>query len=761
MASPAAVITDVDSANATRLVVLLTGIRDGSDEAISGGETAGITVAQSQNSTHFFRSITGSRDITAYITFLRALSYHNVHPEPTPGRRTAVLQVFTLSEDGLEVASEYSYSFIEVMSTNDQQPNFTQAIYTGSIAENTPVGTFINITVAAFDFDIHGTTNITFRLLDPNNSLFAVDQVSGAISVAQPIDYDTMDSETQFTVVAEDNDGVMSMSATALVLISITDVNDNQPVFSQPLYTANVHENAINGTVVLNISAVDADSGSNQEILFSISDVADSTSFPFRVSAQTGVVFVSGNDTLDFEQVQTYNFSVVALDQGILSHSAVVPVLISILDVNDNRPIFDVSEYTMSISELSNPGTLVVNVSARDQDSGLNGMVRYSLLTGGETFTLNEVTGAIQLKNQLDFENQTRHLLQVAAADLGTPQLVANVSVLVTVINENDNPPEFTINTDSIAIAEGLPAPVLVYHANATDLDMDQIVYTLSSADSAAYFGFTVNSTTGEVFVNQSLDREVMDFYRLVIEATDGPGNDSFSASLLLLISVSDINDNTPQFRELFLQLNVSEAHPPGSFVTQLQADDADLGTNAEITYSINFGNEEGAFFIDPTSGNITVNVPLNHEDRAIYNLIVTAEYEGVPPRTGTAYVGVNVIDVNDVPPRVNFVSAMIMYLENSGTVPILKGISISDDDGANHLITMVTLRLMTTCNVSTADLDSCGNITNCVNLCGELLYLDPMAAVAGGLMVEREYNRTDNGTVTQVMISLCQEYLH
>ena len=101
------------------------------------------------------------------------------------------------------------------------------------------------------------------------------------------------------------------------------------------------------------------------------------------------------------------------------------------------------------------------------------------------------------------------------------------------------------------------------------------------------------------------------------------------------------------------------------------------------------------------------------------------------------------------------------MYLENSGTVPILKGLSISDDDGANHLITMVTLRLMTTCSVSAADLDGCGNITNCVSLCGELLYLDPMAAVAGGLMVEREYNRTDNGTVTQVIISLCQEYLH
>lgn len=753
MASPAAVITDVDSVNATSLVVLLTGIRDGSDEAISGGEAAGITVAQSQNSTHIFRNITGSRDITAYITFLRALSYHNVHPEPTPGRRTAVLQVFTLSEDGVEVASEYSYSFIEVISTNDQQPNFTQAIYTGSVAENTPVGTFINITVAAFDFDIHGTTNITFRLLDPSNSLFAVDQVSGAISVAQPIDYDTMDSETQFTVVAEDNDGLTSMSATAMVLISITDVNDNQPVFSQPLYTANVPENAINGTVVLNISAVDADSGSNQEILFSISDVANSTSFPFRVSAQTGVVFVSGNDTLDFEQVQTYNFSVVALDQGIFPHSAVVPVFISILDVNDNRPIFDVPEYTMSISELSDPDTLVVNVSAQDRDSGLNGMVRYSLLTGGETFTLNEVTGALRLKNQLDFENQTRHVAQVTAADLGTPQLAANVSVLVTVINENDNPPEFALNTDSIAVVEGLPPPLLVYHAHATDLDMDPIVYTLSSADSA---GFTVNSTTGEVFVNESLDREVMDFYRLVIEATDGPGNDSFSASLLLLISVSDINDNTPQFRELYLQVNVSEAHPVGSFVTQLQADDADLGTNAEITYSINIGNDEGAFFIDPTSGNITVNVPLNHEDRAVYNLIVTAEDEGVPPRTGTAYVVVNVMDVNDVPPMVTFVSAAIMYLENSGTVPILKGISIIDDDGANHLITMVTLQLMTTCSISDDELDGCGNITNCVNLCGELLYLDPMAAVGGGLMVEREYNRTDNGTVTQVMISLC-----
>lgn len=758
MASQTAVIADVDSTNATRLVIVLTGIRDGSDETISEGETGGITVTQNQNSTHIYWSITGSRGIPTYITLLRALSYHNAHPEPTPGRRMAALQVFTLSRDGFEAASEYSYSFIEVVSTNDQQPNFTQAIYSGSVAENTPIGTFVNITVAAFDFDIHGATNITFRLLDPSNSsLFAVDQVSGDISVARQIDYDTMDSQVQFTVVADDNDGRMSMSATALVLIGITDVNDNQPVFSQPLYTADVYENAMNGTVVLNITASDADSGSNQEILFSISNVADSTSFPFRVTAQTGVVYVNGNEPLDFEQEQTYNFSVVASDQGIFPRMAVVPVVVSILDVNDNPPIFDLPEYTVSISELSRLDTSVVNVSAQDQDSGLNGMVRYSLLSGRSTFTINEVTGAIRLKDLLDYENQTEHVIQVTAADLGTPQLVTSVSVVVTVVNENDNHPEFILETDSIAIMEGLPAPVLVYRALATDLDMDQITYTLSPVASTDSVGFTVNSTTGEVFANVSLDREVTDFYQLVIEARDSPGNESFSDSLLLFISVRDINDNEPYFSELLLLLNVSEASPPGSFVTQLQAIDLDLGTNARITYSISVGNENDAFSIDPSSGNITVNMPLDHEERAQYNLIVTAEDEGMPSLTGTAYVVVNLIDVNDVPPMIAFASNEITYLENSGTVPILRGISISDDDGASHLITMVIVRLATTCSVSSADLDRCGNITNCVDLCGELLHLDPLAAVAGGVIAQREYNRSENGTVIQVRHAVAQ----
>ena len=745
-------ITDVDSIIVTQLVISLTGIRDGSDETVSEGETSGITIAQSQNSTHMYRSITGSRDIATYIMLLRAISYHNAHSEPTPGRRTAALRVFTLNEDGLEVASEYSYSFIDIIPTNDHQPNFTQAIYTGSVAENAPVGTFINITVAAFDFDIYGITNITFRLLDTgNSSLFAVDQVSGDISVAQPIDYDTMDREIQFTVVAEDNDGRMSMSATALVLINIIDVNDNQPIFSQPQYTADVFENAINGTMVLNVVASDADSGSNREIIFSIRDVANSTLFPFRVTAQSGVVYVSGNNSLDFERGQTYNFSVVASDQGMSPRMAVVPVVISVLDVNDNQPTFDLPEYRVFISEFSSPGSLVINVSAQDQDSGLNGMIVYSLITGGPTFTLNEITGAIHLESNLDYENQTGYVVQVTAADLGTPQLVSTVSVYVMVINENDNPPKFSRRTVSIAVMEALPAPFFVYHAVATDRDMDQITYTLLSVNSSNSVEFTVNSTTGEVYTNVPLDREVVDFYHLVIEATDGSGNDSLSDSLLLFISVSDVNDHAPVFSELLLLLNVSEAHPPGSLVAQLQAFDADLGTNARITYNIHVGNENGAFSIDPPTGNLTVSMPLDHEERAMYNLIVTAEDGGVPPQTGTAYVVVNIIDINDVPPVVTFAGSVVTYLENSGTVLILEDIAIIDSDGANHPITMVIIHLVTTCNVSAADLDPCGNITNCVDLCGELLHLDPMAAVAGGLMAERKYNRTESGTVTQV----------
>ena len=751
VALPNAVIIDVDSTNATRLEILLTGIMDGSDETLSEGETSGITVSQTQNSTHIRRNITGSRDIATYITLLKALSYHNAHPEPTPGLRTAALQVFTLGEDGVEVGSDYAFAVIAVTPTNDQAPNFTQAQYSGSVAENTPVGTFINITVTAVDFDVHGNTNITYRLLDTSNALFAVDPVSGDISVAQLLDFDTMDPEVQFIVVAEDNDGGISMSATAMVLVSILDVNDNHPVFSLLEYKGDVPENAINGTVVLNISASDADSGRNGDISFSISDITSAAMFPFRVTAESGLVYVAGNGALDFEQEQVYNFSVVASDHGAFPLTAVVPVVIRALDVNDNPPVFDAPEYRVSISELSAPGTLVVNVSAQDQDSGLNGMVRYSLRSEQLIFSINEVTGAIRLENNLDYENVTEHVIHVVATDLGNPPHEATVFVYVMVINENDNPPVFSPNTVSITVMEATPAPVFVYRAAVTDLDMDQITYTLSYVNDADSVGFTVNSTTGEVYANMSLDRELVDFYQLTIGATDRPGNNSFSASLLLLVSVSDTNDNAPGFSEVVYLVDVSEDLPPGSFVAQLQATDADLGTNAEVTYSISVGNENGAFAIDPVSGNITVNMPLDHEDLARYDLIVTAVDGGMPPRTGTAFVAVNVIDINDERPMVQFPQSEVNYEEDSGTVPILQGISITDSDGDNHQITRAIIRLVTTCNVSAADLASCGNITNCVELCGELLYLDPMAAVAGGLMAERGYKETESDTVTQV----------
>lgn len=295
-----------------------------------------------------------------------------------------------------------------------------------------------------------------------------------------------------------------------------------------------------------------------------------------------------------------------------------------------------------------------------------------------------------EIKSRVVLDREMRSYYSLAAIPLGGE----NIRVVITVKDENDNAPTFPHKNMVIEFPENTPRDVkrTLYPARDRDLGIFNTQrYKIVSGNKNNAFRLSSHRERDEVLyldlqINGFLDRETTSFYILVIEAYDG-GDPVLKGSMTVNITIQDVNDNQPIFNQSRYFTTVAENATIGTSVLRVFATDTDSGINGNVKYSINRrqSDRDNFFVIDPKTGVISVNKPLDFETRGVHELVVVAKDNGAQPLETTAFVSIRVTDVNDNQPTINLIflsdDATPKISEDAQPGEFVARISVNDPD--------------------------------------------------------------------------------
>ncbi|CAL4149728.1 unnamed protein product [Meganyctiphanes norvegica] len=572
---------------------------------------------------------------------------------------------------------DYLSISVIVMDVNDCAPQFSSEVYEAMITENNKIEATVTV-LTATDEDEGNNGEVHYSILDSEDlevmSNFRIDPYSGAVVLTSTLDRE-LRSQYSFTIQAADR-GVPQLSSTARVIVHVKDVNDNPPIFTQESYVTAVLEDAEIDTVIIGLQVTDADQ-SIMELDYFVT--AGDHEGLFMVYA-SGEVYVA--HSLDREKQEEYVLTITATDGKFTANTT---VFVTVLDVNDNGPECKDYIYHKEISEGASLGTYVASIESWDSDVGLAARSRYSLTgEGAEDFAIEHLSGQVTTAAQLDREHQNRYSLLAVVEDWDYPELQCQVKMIIDIGDINDNAPQFSMNNYVTTVSEDAPINSVVFKMAATDPDLGfsrKIRYSMvDSADDH----FTIDNTEGIVMLSKSLDREIKNTYSITVQATD-QGSPPLASTAVLTISVSDINDNPPEFVQTVQQTSVPENIEVDTEVMRVMATSKDIGINAEITYSINHSTEEAFLKIHPKTGVIRIGSSLDYEKVQQVITTVIATDGGDPPLSSTAIVNVTVTDVNDNTPVFSQQSYYTKVNENARPRITIIQVSATDVDSNDN----------------------------------------------------------------------------
>ncbi|XP_065207257.1 fat-like cadherin-related tumor suppressor homolog isoform X3 [Planococcus citri] len=710
-------------------------------------------------------------------------------------------RVYNLSITATNMAGAKAmcYVIVHVLDRNDNAPEFVEIEYKGFISEAAPIGSLVltadslPLVLKARDNDSELNALLQYEIVEPTSKrMFHVVSNTGAIRTVMNLDYEVV-SKVEFHVRVSDLGKPRLTSETvALVRISVIDVNDCPPVFSQNVYNATVITPTYNNIAVVQVNATDRDSKNLTKLSYAIADGNNGNTYlivpetglitvqdpivGFRTSPHklkvtvtdglftsecivnvkweksedSGLVFqrsiyygvvqenqtkittvvvvnVIGsvlNENLVFSILNPTNYFVIGKTSGVIrttgvpfdretqeyhqlivqarsddtergnSRVAHVPVNITVLDENDNSPMFVNLPYYAVVSVDAEKGAVITRVHAVDLDKGENGEVRYELIKGhGELFRVDRKTGDVTLKQMLEGHNKEYQLI-IAAYDGGMTPCSSEVTVNLKVMDKSM--PIFDRQFYSMSVPEDIEIhshlPVSI---KAESPLSRKLIYSISAGNPMEQFNVDFNTAYDSgngpctLYVAGNLDYEKVKEYSLTARATDSLSG--IFAEVLVNILVTDVNDCPPEFLQDSYNVSVSEAAPFGSFILKVAAKDNDTGVNSGIRYSIqdDIYNSIDNFHIDPEDGSIYLKRSLDHETRAYHHFTVVATDMGLPPLSSTAHVWLTVLDVNDNAPKFELSSYMGSLCEDAvrGQFIILMSASDPDEVDQDHLI--------------------------------------------------------------------------
>uniref|UniRef100_A0A3B4UZL8 Protocadherin 2 alpha a 15 n=1 Tax=Seriola dumerili TaxID=41447 RepID=A0A3B4UZL8_SERDU len=646
------------------------------------------------------------------------------------------------------LSSEKTIS-VAVSDVNDNSPEFSLSPYTFYVTEANEPGTSV-FSVKAFDHDENDNAHISYHILRDGSednkltSFLNINSENGDILALKSFDFETLKT-FHFHIVASDS-GTPSLSSNVTVNVFILDRNDNAPVILYPLSSngsaegvEEIPRNVNAGHLVTKVRAYDADIGYNGWLLFSLQEVTDHSLFgldrytgqirTLRSFTETDeaehklVILVKDNGNvslsyrivgikergedrkmpflilqkqLDREAKREHKLLLSAIDGGRPARSGTIEILIEVLDVNDNTPVFTQDVYSATLNENAAPGTLIIQVNATDLDESTNSEIVYSFgkevdVNVQKLFNIDSETGEIIVMGVIDFEEKKSYDIDIQASDKGPVPLSTDRTVVIKVIDLNDNSPEIEVTSFSKSVPEDSRTGTTVALISVNDLDSGLNGKVSCFIRENVPFGISpsLQDNMFAIVTKSPLDREENSFYELSIVAKD-TGEPPLSSEKTISVVVSDVNDNRPQFSLSPYTFYVTENNDLTAPVFSVRASDLDESDNAHISYHIprdSSGDSIGLFLnINSESGAIMALKSFDFETLKTFQFQVSASDSGTPSLSSNVTVNVFILDQNDNAP-------VILYPVSSngsaeGQIRTLR--SFTETDEAEHKLVIL-----------------------------------------------------------------------
>ncbi|KAM6952970.1 uncharacterized protein PEZ65_016746 [Lycodopsis pacificus] len=555
---------------------------------------------------------------------------------------------------------------LHVQDINDNSPQFRRDLIKMEIRESAEKGTRF-LMEEAHDADIGQNSVQRYSLQNNANFILMVDTNNVELVLDIKLDRETQ-HEIDLLLTALDG-GSPQRSGTVMIHVTVLDANDNAPVFSQAVYEASLPENSPLDTVVVKVSATDADDGVNGDVTYDLGYVSVTDEKLFSIDSKTGEIHVIGST--DYEKKKSFELRVVAKDG--LGLSSYAKVFIDLSDENDNAPVIYLKSVTSPIPENVSPGTEVGIINVQDRDSETNRQVRCSIQQNVPFKLVPSIKNYYSLvtTGQLDRELESDYNITITATDEGSPPLSSSKTVQLSVADINDNPPVFEEQSYSAYVTENNKPGSTLCSVTARDPDWRQngtVIYSLlpgevNGAPVSSYL--SVNGDTGVIHAVRSFDFEQFRSFKVHVTARDN-GSPPLSSNASVSVFVSDVNDNSPQILypapegNSFMTELVPKAAHGGSLVSKVIAVDADSGQNAWLSYHIVKSTDPGLFTIGLHSGEIRTQRDISESDSMKQNLIVSVKDNGQPSLSATC-------------------SMYLLISDNLAEVPELKDISYDE----------------------------------------------------------------------------------
>ncbi|XP_038556227.1 protocadherin alpha-8-like [Micropterus salmoides] len=478
------------------------------------------------------------------------------------------------------------------------------------------------------------------------------------------------------------------------VTVEVLDVNDHSPNFSTKESRLEISESVLPGLRLQLQAAHDPDVGP-----FSVQEYKLSPNHHFRLEVKD-----RGKDgkipilvllkTLDRETKKSHTLLLTAIDGGKPSKSGTAEITVDVLDVNDNMPVFNEDTYSVLLEENTPIGTTIIKVNASDLDEGSNGEIMYSLGKNvnsriRELFRVDPNTGEIIVQDLIDFELEESYEIDIEASDRGSAPLRTDKSVLVNIVDLNDNTPHIEVTSFSRAITEDARLGTTVALISVLDKDSGLNGKVLCSFNEDVPFTLLPSTQDNmySIVTNSPLDREKQSTYDVTIVAKDA-GVPSLSSEKRISIVVSDVNDNSPEFSASPYTFYVTENNSPGASLFSVRASDRDEGDNSRILYDILRDGKENnklqsfSLNINSENGDILALKSFDFETLKTFQFQVVASDSGTPSLSSNVTVNVFILDQNDNAP-------VILYpVSSNGSAEGVE--EIPRNVNAGHLVTKV-----------------------------------------------------------------------
>ncbi|KAE8614304.1 hypothetical protein XENTR_v10008103 [Xenopus tropicalis] len=532
-----------------------------------------------------------------------------------------------------------------------------------SIAEESEPGTLVGNVAQDLGLNLADIEKRRLSLKSgANGRYFIVDQKTGALTVRDRIDRESLCGSSLSCLLPLEL-GIEKPFELFSVDIEILDINDNSPSFSSDDQIIKMTEIFANPGVRFPLdTAEDSDVGINGISQYKINP---NPFFSLSVKNRKDGTLIAElvlEKKLDREEKGQHELLLTAFDGGEQPRSGSTQITIIILDVNDNAPVFDQPSYKINLLENLPLRTVVMKLNATDLDEGVNAEISYffdhhTSTAAKQVFDLNPETGEIFIKRLVDFEESHFYELYIKAIDGGTPQLEGRCLVHVEVEDINDNSPEIIFTSNTNEVPEDAPIGTVVGFITVRDKDSGKNGEVQLDVSSNLPFKIKFFKSRYSLVTSEHLDREKTSQYTIQVTASD-LGSPALSNRTVIVLNVSDVNDNCPVFSQSVYNAHIKENNEPGTLLCTVSATDPDVGSNSDLKYSISESQIDGSsvssfVYINSNTGDIYAQRSFDYELFQVLTITARVEDSGSPKLFSNVSVHIFILDTNDNAPSV------------------------------------------------------------------------------------------------------------